>query len=294
MGYAEQRGVYRHPERQAVFCGDLIDRGPQIVDAVSIVRRMVEAQAAQVVMGNHEFNAIAWHTPRRDEPSEYFRRHTERTTHQHQATLDQFEDHDLPDVLDWFRRLPVALDLGAIRVVHACWDDACLQVIHETLQPASPFDDEFLTLALLKEAHPVRHAVERVLKGPEVRLPDGVRVIDKEGTSRGTVRIRWYEPADQYPSLDRYAFPDETRLSGVDIPTGARPCPYPDDAPPLFIGHYWLSPEHSPLLRPNIACLDLSVAKGGRLCAYRFDGESRLTPDHLMSVPSRDTAAVSG
>jgi len=28
LGYAPRRGCYRHPERQAIFLGDFIDRGP--------------------------------------------------------------------------------------------------------------------------------------------------------------------------------------------------------------------------------------------------------------------------
>lgn len=28
LGYRETRGAWRHPDRQAIFVGDLIDRGP--------------------------------------------------------------------------------------------------------------------------------------------------------------------------------------------------------------------------------------------------------------------------
>ena len=34
---------------------------------------MVDAGSALAVMGNHELNAIAWHTPDPDEPGEYLR-----------------------------------------------------------------------------------------------------------------------------------------------------------------------------------------------------------------------------
>jgi hypothetical protein len=51
-----------HPDRQAIFVGDLIDRGPRQVESVEIVRSMVDAGAAQIAMGNHEFNAIAYAT----------------------------------------------------------------------------------------------------------------------------------------------------------------------------------------------------------------------------------------
>jgi protein phosphatase len=48
-------GVYRHPGgRKAIFVGDLVDRGPRILDAVRIVRNMVHAGTALCVPGNHD------------------------------------------------------------------------------------------------------------------------------------------------------------------------------------------------------------------------------------------------
>ncbi len=63
MDYAEIGGVWRHHERMAIFVGDFIDRGPRQLESVRTVRRMVEAGSALAVMGNHEFNAIAWWEP---------------------------------------------------------------------------------------------------------------------------------------------------------------------------------------------------------------------------------------
>ena len=62
LGYRERQGARRHPDRQAAFVGDLIDRGPRQVATVDRVRRMVDAGAARCIMGNHEINAIAWVT----------------------------------------------------------------------------------------------------------------------------------------------------------------------------------------------------------------------------------------
>ena len=46
---------YRHPDnRKAVFVGDLVDRGPRVVDSLSVVRNMVEAGTALCVPGNHD------------------------------------------------------------------------------------------------------------------------------------------------------------------------------------------------------------------------------------------------
>ena len=39
-----------------------------------------------------------------------------------QAFLDEVEGtHLQKEITDWFRTLPLWLDLGGLRVVHACW-----------------------------------------------------------------------------------------------------------------------------------------------------------------------------
>ena len=60
LGYSRSNGCWRHPRRKAIFLGDFIDRGPCQLRSVEIPRRMVAEGAALAVMGNHEFNAIAW------------------------------------------------------------------------------------------------------------------------------------------------------------------------------------------------------------------------------------------
>ena len=57
LGYARQAedATYRHPEgRTAVFLGDLVDRGPRILDTIEVVRRMVVAGTGLCVPGNHD------------------------------------------------------------------------------------------------------------------------------------------------------------------------------------------------------------------------------------------------
>ncbi len=68
LGYEKQAGIYRHRERKAIFLGDFIDRGKQQHGVLAIVRPMIDDGAALSVMGNHEFNAIAYFTPDPDEP----------------------------------------------------------------------------------------------------------------------------------------------------------------------------------------------------------------------------------
>jgi hypothetical protein len=75
----------------------------------------------------------------------------------------------------------------------------------------------------------------------------------------------------------------------IPIPSefGALLTPPHDDKRPIFIGHYWLPPERPAPLTPTIACLDYSVAAGGPLVAYRWDGERHLRPDKFVFDPTR-------
>ncbi|MCJ8298946.1 MAG: serine/threonine protein phosphatase, partial [Pseudomonadales bacterium] len=61
---------------------------------------------------------------------------------------------------------------------------------------------------------------------------------------------------------------------------------YPDDEKTLFIGHYWCEGVPSPLTG-NIACLDYSAVKFGKLVAYRYDFETVLQADKFVSVDVR-------
>ncbi len=46
---------YSHPEgRRALFLGDLIDRGPRILDTLKLVHNMMAAGSAECILGNHE------------------------------------------------------------------------------------------------------------------------------------------------------------------------------------------------------------------------------------------------
>ena len=50
---------------------------------------------------------------------------------------------------------------------------------------------------------------------------------------------------------------------------------------PVFVGHHWFN-GHPAIESPKIACLDWSAGKGGKLVAYRWDGEQELSNDKLV------------
>lgn len=91
MDYTQKAGVWQHPSRKALFLGDYVDRGPKQVETVTIVKDMVEQGAALAIMGNHEYNAVAWATPDPQSAGEALRPHNAKNTKQHQATPRVFK-----------------------------------------------------------------------------------------------------------------------------------------------------------------------------------------------------------
>jgi protein phosphatase len=52
---------WRHPAgRRAIFVGDLVDRGPHVLDTVRVVRNMVVGGTAFCVAGNHDVKLVRW------------------------------------------------------------------------------------------------------------------------------------------------------------------------------------------------------------------------------------------
>jgi hypothetical protein len=163
LGYQQSTGVYSHPSRKVLFIGDFIDRGPQILETLQTVRRMCDAGNALAVMGNHEFNALAYHTPNPAKPGKYLRDHNTKNELQHSATLSQLNNDALKDSLDWFRTLPMWLDLGGLRVVHACWDVAQMEIILAAKERLGGVTTEFMAEATDQNTR-LFAAVEDVLK----------------------------------------------------------------------------------------------------------------------------------
>ena len=106
LGYMKEAGVYRHPSRKVIFLGDFVDRGDFQCEVLAIVRPMVESGFALSVMGNHEFNAIAYYTPDR-ETGGYLREHSEKNFDQHKAFLDAYKGSldKSEDTIKWFNSL---------------------------------------------------------------------------------------------------------------------------------------------------------------------------------------------
>jgi hypothetical protein len=284
LKYKKEDGVYRHSSRKVIFLGDFIDRGKFQCEVIDIVRPMVESGAALSVMGNHEFNAIAYYTPE-TESDGYLRAHSDKNTKQHKEFLRAYGDspEEYEDAINWFKSLPLWLDLGDLKIVHACWDKQAIDAIRN-FQNGSPCLGETLLEAASEKGTWHYQAVETILKGKEISLGGGASFRDKDGNERHEIRVRWwdhsaltYKEAFMGPESARTHIPED-EIHGDHL------VEYSHEEPPVFLGHYWLEGEPAPLA-PNIACLDYSVAKpGGRLTAYRWDGEQSLTSDKFMWV----------
>lgn len=282
LGYELRGKLWVPPQgRQAVFVGDLIDRGPEQILVVDRVRRMVDAGYALCVMGNHEFNAIGYISPRLDASGEFLRKHSKTNMDQHAEFLRQVGEGSTThiDLVNWFRTLPPALDLGGIRVVHAWWHQPHVDLVCGQLTGGQPMSDDFLYRAYDKQT-PEWQAMEGLSKGLEVRLPQGHSFFDHSNVERFDVRTKWW--MTQASSYREVAILQEDQRHRVpDIALPASFAPQPVTGSPVFVGHYWMTgiPRAQ---SPKVACLDYSAAKSGPLVAYRWRGEDMIQQDGFV------------
>jgi hypothetical protein len=282
LGYERTADTWQHPGgRKAVFLGDYIDRGPSIRRTLQIVRGMVEKGEASAIMGNHEYNALLYHAS--DGKGGWLRPHVSKNVGQHAVTLAQFWNHrdEWHDYLAWFARLPLWLDLGDFRAVHASWNE---RLIIERLDCRVLGFDSLRRSATKGTAEYV--LCDTLLKGPEIELPPGYNFTDKESTVRTKMRLQWWRAA-RGRTYHELCMPQSDIVPHLPLPQAVESlCPgYSPAEPPVFFGHYWL-PFHGAVspIAPNMACLDFSVAKNGALVAYCWDGEQTLEPDKLVYV----------
>jgi Calcineurin-like phosphoesterase len=287
LGYWVRDGVWRHPDRTPVFIGDLIDRGPQQLETIAIVRNMVDSGGARIVLGNHEYNAIAYATPDPANPGAFLRARSERHRHQHQAFLDAVSEGSPRhrEFVEWFKTFPLWVELDGLRIVHACWHPDSLAMLKPLLGDINTLIEESS-----RKGTPAYEAVETVLKGPEIELGDGRGYCDQEGTWRTNARFRWWDPnattlraAAEIPGNAKGAdggpfpeLPDDPITPPVE--------PYPEDGAPVVVGHYWRTGPPA-VISANVACVDYSAANEGPLVAYRWDGEEKLQSVKFESYP---------
>ncbi len=284
LGYENGSGGYKHSERKALFIGDYINRGPANLETVDIIRTMVDAGNARALMGNHEYNAIAYHKNHPD-TGRSLRPHHERNISRHKTFLDEMarEPEKAQDALDWFMTLPLAIQIDHGLFVHACWDHGLIAKSRSLLGPELRMTEEFVINSVDKQAIEYE-IIETVLKGPEIDFADyGVVRLDKEGKPWNVVRVAWWPTAshDIVDVVVNVQYMPETPPMDMSGETFAD-AEIPSDSV-CFFGHYWMTGEPK-VLAPNIACVDYSVAKQGSLVSYSWNGETVLDPANFTYV----------
>ena len=279
LGYVHNGECFIPPAgHRALFIGDLIDRGSQQVATLEIVFAMLDADVADAVMGNHEYNALAFATPNPDSPTQYLRSHNDVHTRQHEAFLAELpfgsESHQY-----WLQRLyeiPLWIETDYACFVHACWDVDSMAVLKPLLTDTNCLTPYGL-ITTAKEDTTQFDALERVLKGVETPLPDGLVMVDKEGTERTRVRVRWWldelesrtlHEISRAPSSAMAQIPKDAMAENIDFALKTHK--------PVFVGHYWLTGMPEPLSK-QVACTDYSAAiDSGYLTCYQLDTEQPL------------------
>ena len=297
--HAGADGVRRHAQqgRQVIFVGDLVDRGEDHRGVLTTVRAMVDANTALVVMGNHEFNAVSFATPHPEEPSRHLRIRSEKNVRQHHKFLAQLDDDERASWIAWFATLPIWLDLGDLRVVHACWHQDSIDRLERAFGGNRFPDGIEGFVSANREDDPIWEAVEVLLKGPELELATyGLpEFCDKNGDVRASARVRWWN-ADAAAIDNLIDLPAGTKtVDGTPypaIPPAActdhdRSFSYSDDIPVIY-GHHWRhwEPDEHLDWTPRTACVDFSAARGGPLVAYQWRGEAAIDPTHYVRYPA--------
>ncbi len=284
MEYKEVNGVWQHYNRKVIFVGDYIDRGPAIRETLNIVRTMNEKSNAIALMGNHEYNALAYAYRLSD--GSFLRTHNEKNNKQHEATLKEFDSYpeEWKSYLDWFYSLQLFLDLPQLRAVHACWDEEHINWLKERNYTTL---NEKLLLNSHLENDKAYEVITDTLKGKEFLIPEEYAWKDKDGHLRTENRWKWWIDPKQF-SYDKFLFDCPKELKDKMIDEKINAAIYPEDAVPVFFGHYWLEDPYPVIQASNVICLDYSIAKKGNLVAYRWSGEEKINNTHFVSVKYKE------
>jgi hypothetical protein len=184
-------------------------------------------------------------------------------------------------MVEWFKTLPVYLDLPELRAVHACWHPKYVNMIGQFT------DANNCPLAYAGEANSRKGSeaydrIEHLLKGLEFAIPEGGYFLDKNKDKRTDVRAKWWE-------TDSFTYRELAIVPGSEIEriphdlVGVKRLPGYDGVKPVSLGHCWLKGEPAPLT-DHIACLDYSVA--GAEPVKKLEPKKFIWVDSYMNIPS--------
>ena len=211
--------------------------------------------------------------------------------------LEQVTGTQRTHYVEWFKTLPLWLDLGDLRIVHACWHEDSMRIVEHELG-GHQFTGPNQFVCASQKSDELYAAIEVLLKGPEISLVDHGQppFVDHDGRQRKEARIRWWnenartlreiaEMEGRFKTENGEAYPD---LPDDVVPEDEQSYTYSGTVP-VFYGHYWRTgtPTHVRDWTTYSACVDFSAVKpGGALMAYRWSGESQIRVDNYVETPS--------
>ncbi|HNW49957.1 MAG TPA: metallophosphoesterase [Prolixibacteraceae bacterium] len=282
LGYTKTSVGYFCEGRKVIFTGDYINRGPEIRKTIHLIREMVENGNALAILGNHELNAILYFTLPKLGKS-----YVKEVAHLKLPLIKTIEEYakypdELKDTIQWFRHLPIYLDLGSIRVVHGGWSDAHVETVQKFMNGEAKIKKSFLKEYI--DDNKLNQAVNELVKGVEMRLPKDLILKDNKGISRRVFRIKWWEQADG-KTFKEMSFGNRFKLPAYTIPKEITPSieEYTNNLPPVFFGHYCLE-KHDLIVKSNLCCVDRCVTRTQTLSAYRWEGETMLKQENLVHI----------
>lgn len=283
MGYQKTNGSFSHPTRKAVFVGDFINRGPEIRKTIKLIRSMVENGHALAILGNHEINAIIFHL--KDKPGIQLVKKPGKQFLSLFKTINEYSATSLTwkEDLKWLRTLPLYLDLGEIRIVHACWSDYAVKMADRLYEDGRIRKKTFRSI-YKKSGSEEAKSVWLLTKGVNLEMPGDLRIVNNKGVSPRSFRIKWWDVPGSV-SFRELSFESKFTLPNYTVPPEIIPetYPYPEDAPILFFGHYCRG-RGPHIIKPNVCCVDSCVTGTGKLLAYRWDGEKVLNMSSLIQA----------
>ena len=257
MGYSVSPKKLHHPEnRKLGFVGDFINRGPQSVEVLTLVKSLCESGDAIAVLGNHEFRLIQNSVEGKKVPAE----------------LEPF--------IPWLRTLPLFMELDTFRIVHAVWHFSSI----ELLDGKSVEEDSFIQETIVKKS-PYKKAVSRILSGIKINIPEDLKLIDRFGIERSKARLKWWMDLSEKPYADCFLSPMKPDIfnRGPAIDELSDLEPYNEKDKPVFTGHYCL-PPHLPKISGNVVCLDGCVTCDKTLWGYRHQGTENILASNLIEA----------
>ncbi len=285
LGYGD---AGEHPQaRTLVFVGDFCDRGPDSPAVLALVEQLVQTGRAVAVLGNHEINLLR--NEAKDGSGWFFDERCERDQHRY-APFNRLDADVKERTVSFLATLPIALERGDLRVVHAAWigthiDTARALPVAQMLERYAHWDDQALAEAQALEplvraelaawphaledqaneppflhAHAQRESV-RQMRNPLKVLTSGVERVGAEpfyssGKWRFAERVQWWqEYEDETPVVVGHYWRRFQALDRVALGKGD---------PDLFDG---VGPLDWHGRHLNVFCVDFSV--GGRWSARK-------------------------